>query len=183
MFPLAAAVTLQTTNHQRDHKVHALCLPCGCRLLWETATSCWTPTTRPAICRMENTARRAWDRLDLTPKTKSLCQSVAKTLVHFIQTNHWFNYAQFCTSKIMTLPERGAFVNVCWWAEKNTRSVFHFTAKQWLTLDCPHTACWFLFKHSCSQILSKEMGLNRQNEPWNACWFSFCVPFCPFFPP
>lgn len=46
---------------------------CGCRLLWETVTSCWTPTTRPTICLMENTALRAWDRPDLTPKTLSLC--------------------------------------------------------------------------------------------------------------
>lgn len=57
---------------QHCFNAHPLCLCVFCRSLWETVTSCWMPTTKPAICLLENTAQRAWDRLDLTPKTQSL---------------------------------------------------------------------------------------------------------------
>lgn len=46
---------------------------CNCRLLWVTAMSCWTPTTKPTNCLMENTAPRAWARPDPTPETPSPC--------------------------------------------------------------------------------------------------------------
>lgn len=45
-----------------------------CRLLWVTAMSCWTPTTKPTNCLMENTAPRAWARPDPTPETLSPCE-------------------------------------------------------------------------------------------------------------
>lgn len=50
-------------------------LSCNCRLLWVTATSCWTPTTKPTNCLMENTAPRAWARPDPTPGTAPPCES------------------------------------------------------------------------------------------------------------
>lgn len=82
--------------------VHALLCVCVCvrRSLWETVMSCWMPTTRPAICLQENTAPRAWDRLDLTPKTQSCCESV------FIWQIHFQTAASCYTTKIITMSDR-----------------------------------------------------------------------------
>lgn len=57
---------------------------CNCRLLWVTAMSCWTPTTKPTNCLMENTAPRAWARPDPTPETLSPCWCSNQNRKYFI---------------------------------------------------------------------------------------------------
>lgn len=83
-----------------------LCL-CGCRLLWVTATSCWTPTTKPTNCLMGSTAPREWDRPDRTPETPSPCESSDASVTqhrHYVPLwkAHWW------TRSMMSVREHAA---------------------------------------------------------------------------